>query len=467
MLQPTQPDEFEDNESAISERLGPFGGPEMTADEKIRGWFVEDSNIFTDSTPLKGEEAKAEARNHGLGDSFDNEPLHQGEQEETNSEYQASNEQEADIEVILMSELDNARINFVVNTDSFSWLLKVLQCRSQLDYSSATVHKSIRQTVSSKLSQHRGSRALWPQRVGIRIPWDPRVFIQQQEYDNSKMLSTALTITGNATRAQLSSCRDYLDQVWPVTGNAVLQGIIRATDEESLPLTITLFDGMQLSLELEDGSLQAQCVGLFDSIVEVIEIIAWISCALRESTSPDKITYCTANLGVDQKCTERDSSAEFLIDFTEEDLPAANSAELLGCGCWLDGLMKNPVIARGFPTAGRPDGTSGLELPLEAMALLVGATQLTVFNNRMLVKGFNAAVVPTAYSDSVIQWHFLLNNDGTRLPYGDPRIMEGPELLHAQAVAQVQKARHILGWTSAAAYNIGMDFLASRNPRRE
>ncbi|KAK1760035.1 hypothetical protein QBC47DRAFT_426841 [Echria macrotheca] len=321
MLQPPQPDEeIEDNESAISEFPNTFGGPAMTVDEKIQGWFVADSNIPPDPTDTEEKGVKAEGYILGLDASLEYEPERKAGPDETNRGSETSNEQEADAEAILISELDTARINFVVNTTSFSWLLKVLRSRSQLDYRAATARESIRKTVSSTLSQHRGSRALWPQRVGIRIPWDPRLFIQQQEYDGSRSLTTSLTITGDEKRAQLSSCRDYLDQVWPLTGEAVLQGIIAATEEDDLPLTVTLFDGMQLSLELTDGFLQAQCVGLFDSIVEVIEILAWISCALRESSKPDKITYCTASLGIDQTSIERDSSAEFLIYFTEEDL---------------------------------------------------------------------------------------------------------------------------------------------------
>jgi hypothetical protein len=435
---------MEDHGSVVSGASNSVDNPGMSFGEKVREWSVADPTSVEESDESGAYRLVAATPSDQILSNCDldemddeNGPQSQGVGPETT-----------------LSDLDAARINFAVNTSSFSWLLKAVKSRSQLDYSVADSLESIRETASSILSQYRGNRALWPQRVGVRMAWDPRLFIQQQEYEGSESIITALTITGTAMKAQLTSCRDYLNQVWPLTGEAVLEGIIAAAKDET-PVRRTLFDGMQFSVELINGGLQIECIGLFDSIVDVIEVLAWIGSTLRESSAPNKIRYSTTEMKIGKKAIERNLPSEVFLVFAEDNIPDADTPPAGAGGCWLHGLLRNPVIAKGFPTPLRPDDTPGLETPVEAIALLVDASQLNVFNNRALLKGFNAAAVPTAYKDTVIQWHLILNEDGSRLQYGDVRIAESPEVSPTQAVAKIHGARHILGWTSAAAYNIG------------
>ncbi len=423
-----------------------FGDPGMTFDEKIRKWSVQN--------PSDGEDGglASEANEDGTSE-LDNQSLSNDDLNKIDDEKPSENE-EAGHETIL-GEQDRARIDFAVNTSSFSWFLKAVQSRSQLDYSSAGVLDLTRETASSILSQYRGNRALRPQQISIRMAWNPQLFVQQQEYDGIHSLFTALAITGTTMKAQLSSCSDYLNQVWPLTGEAVLGAIIAAAKTGEVPATTTLFDGMQLSIELVEGSLRAKCVGLLESIIDVVEVLAWIGSALRESLIPDKMMYSTTSLRIHQKAVLKDSSAELLLNFAEEELPVSDMPHIATGGCWLNGLLRNPVISKGFPTPIRPEGTPGLEMPLKAMALLVNAPHLILFNNRALLKGFNAAAIPTSYTDSVIRWHFIMSEDGGRLQYGDDRITESPQVSSTLATTQIQMARHILGWTSSAAYNVG------------
>jgi hypothetical protein len=177
-----------------------------------------------------------------------------------------------------LSEADMERISFAVNTSSFSWLLKVVQSRSQLSYSTADALDSIRKPLSFCLNQYRGNRALRSQKVVIRMALDPRVFIEQQGYEGSHYLLTALTITGSSTKARLLSCEEYLKQTWPLTGETVLEALIEVAraDHPGTPVTRSLFDGLQLTLHLDTEGVRAGCIGLFDSIVEVAEVLAWI-----------------------------------------------------------------------------------------------------------------------------------------------------------------------------------------------
>lgn len=439
-------DEMEDRDSIVSGMGKSSGEVEMNFHEKVREWSV------VNPTNEEGE-ASGEAQEPG-SPAFNSRSVFGDNLDETHNKYYG---EDADVALeTSLSEMDAARINFVVNTSSFSWLLKAVKSRPQLDYSTNDVLKSIRKLAALALNRHRGNRALCAQRAVIRMAWDPCRFIAQQGYDGARSLLNCVTITGTTKKAQLLSCRDYLNQVWPITGEAVLEGVITLAKVSSGSVSKTLFDNLQLSLQLVDEGLQVECVGLFDSIVEVIEVLSWIGSALHESSIPYRITYSTAELKIRAKGVQRDSSAQFLLTFAEEEPPILDTLGTLNGGCWLNGFLKNPVIAKGFPTSLRSEEVLGLEVPLEVMALLLDTSQLTVFNRRVLLKGFNAAVIPTTYADSVIQWHLILNEDGSRLRYGDKRIAESPHIVPAEVTSRMQGARHFLGWTSNAAYNIGM-----------
>jgi len=453
-LQASQPEleaEAQDQKTIASDREGWTSDPEMTVHEKVLGWSTADP---ADHDGLSQWEGRNEDDAGGERPQTPALDINNTPDQQDGAEGEEPGDSSDNLKPTL-PEVDMARINFVINTSSFSWLLKAVQSRSQLDYAAADILDSIRTAASSCLNEYRGNRALRSQKAVMRMAWDPRAFLEQQGYERINALRTAITINGSAAEAQLLSCESYVKQTWPLTGETVLEALTAATDvDPATPVTRTMFDGLQLSLQLEDGSVRVECSGLFDSIVEVAEVLSWIGAALRESSVPGKITHSIASLRFDEKATYKDSSVQLLLSFTEEELPSTSAASLEG-SCWLHGFLNNPVIAKGFPVTHRPNAMMGLEMPLEVMALLVDAPQLTVFNNRALLKGFNAAVFPTAYAENLIKWHFILNEDGERLRYGDKRTMESPQVAPSEATSRIREARHILGWATAAAYNIG------------
>ncbi|GAB1319896.1 hypothetical protein MFIFM68171_10106 [Madurella fahalii] len=309
----------------------------------------------------------------------------------------------------VLSEVDISRINFVINTPSFALLRATVQ----------------------RIQDHHS-------------------------------LATALTITGSGRRTQLLTCREYLKQTWPQVGEQVLKVLIAAVVREGEAAEGHLFDDTRILVAMGDGVTRVDCTGLQDSIVEVTEVVSWIGAALRESTfSPDEISSSIANLHVLQGSSQ-DGGVRCLVTFIEEEI--AQDEMLPGRGaCWY-GLLKNPVVAQGFPVPMRANDLRGLEIPLEAMGLLVGAPRLTVFQEVAVLKGFNAATVATACTTdktnkTIMLWHFMMNPDGSRLPFSDHRVSSGGisfSLLAPAAVIQkVQAARHILGWAPKVSYNIG------------
>jgi len=166
------------------------------------------------------------------------------------------------------------------------------------------------------------------------------------------------------------------------------------------------------------------------------------------------IEYSVAELTVDKHNYSNDRTVLFELNYTAERLPASQSQKLQGGSCWL-GLLGNPVIAKGFPVPARDDSQPGLEVSLETMALLLDAAHVTIFNERAILKGFNAAVVATLYSDSVVLWHFVINKDGSRVTYSDERLMREVPATSSVPLLQLQNARHILGWAPSVSYNFG------------
>ena len=58
-----------------------------------------------------------------------------------------------------------------------------------------------------------------------RVHWDPVAFLVEQDYDqpSDSEIGQAVTITGSRSDAQALSCREYMKQTWPRTGDRILR----------------------------------------------------------------------------------------------------------------------------------------------------------------------------------------------------------------------------------------------------
>ncbi|KAM7222553.1 hypothetical protein V8F06_002047 [Rhypophila decipiens] len=96
--------------------------------------------------------------------------------------------------------------------------------------------------------------------------------------------------------------------------------------------------------------------------------------------------------------------------------------------CWKR-FFKKLTVAQGYPIPSRPDGFDGLQIPLHQAAKILQARRIDRFHSRHIVKGYSTALYPTRVSpqDNFIAWHFIENEDGSRLSYIDPRLGEGED----------------------------------------
>jgi hypothetical protein len=90
------------------------------------------------------------------------------------------------------------------------------------------------------------------------------------------------------------------------------------------------------------------------------------------------------------------------------------------------------------------------------MAALGGAERATIFDGQLLVKGFSTMFIPTRRVENSIVWHFLFNEDKTRISYTaakQSRVpFSGSDLVDYQCLLT---SRSFLGWSSSVTLHTG------------
>jgi len=119
--------------------------------------------------------------------------------------------------------------------------------------------------------------------------------------------------------------------------------------------------------------------------------------------------------------------------------------------CW-QGMFRNPVVVRGFPVLRRPQTNTGLEMPLDMAAALIGAKRLHSFSSQLCLKGFSAILTAIQAVEGIVLWHLVYNPRGERVSYLDISEL-APEPL---SVNLLRSSRHVIGWCSEALYLAGM-----------
>ncbi|KEF51826.1 uncharacterized protein A1O9_12163 [Exophiala aquamarina CBS 119918] len=101
-------------------------------------------------------------------------------------------------------------------------------------------------------------------------------------------------------------------------------------------------------------------------------------------------------------------------------------------------MFRNPMVVNGFPILARHENEQGLEISLGIMSILAEAHFATHYNTTLVLKGLCTMLVPTRRTDRSITWHFLLNENGMRIPYFSFR----------ERCPEDGDIRHFVGWVS-------------------
>ena len=99
-------------------------------------------------------------------------------------------------------------------------------------------------------------------------------------------------------------------------------------------------------------------------------------------------------------------------------------------------------MVEDFPTPVRSAAGTGIQMPLELMARLVGTKKVQEFLGALFLKGSTSMLYPTESDGRVMSWHHDYNADGKYLSYVDNSTIP----LQHISVERLSVAQHIVGW---------------------
>jgi hypothetical protein len=197
--------------------------------------------------------------------------------------------------------------------------------------------------------------------------------------------------------------------------------------------------------------------GSINWTAEIGEVLAWLGTALRPPAGDCKTMCCNPSVAVELAKPYAGSIMAVMchIRYDYDPLPAPAFGPH-GC-CWHD-LFHNSVIAKGFPIPKKPSDIVGLELSLSAMAALTEASLVTDFGGCLFLKGFSSMLVLMYISGETCQWHYLFNEDGSRIQYTDRRV-RNTNPLKVDDISKLRSSigsmRHGIGWCQNVHWLIG------------
>ncbi|KAI3319843.1 hypothetical protein HD806DRAFT_538810 [Xylariaceae sp. AK1471] len=369
---------------------------------------------------------------------------------------------------LMIPELEEYR-KLIFEDPGYMWMLARLRREIILSTFEHEILHHIRETILWAIPQtNHVSRKKAPEeaQVTFTVDWDIIGFLCQQGYDmpHSEAVANSITLTGTRTHAQALTCRQYMAQMWPLTGSQTLKLIQETLKTTEHKRTVFFNSPCRLTLEaiiVDGSSVIVTASGLPDFIVEIGEQLAWLGSALRLSILNTGICICTPYM--DETISSEDGTSRMGCSIKYNIEPCPPSAQSPNGQCW-SYLFSNPVIARGFPILHREEPDTGLEMPLELMVSLTGTRYLNTFNSNVFIKGFNTMLVPAKQSEDLLVWHLLYSHDPSeRISY------LSSDLEHANiAKAGLEQSRHVLGWcadatsivgTTHATYDIGRSHL--------
>ncbi|KAL9611861.1 MAG: hypothetical protein Q9167_003515 [Letrouitia subvulpina] len=236
-------------------------------------------------------------------------------------------------------------------------------------------------------------------RVTFVVDWELSDCMSKQ-YEGSIQLGHLLILVGSARKAYATKCSEYLKLNWPKTWEICLAAVeetLRSTENLSV-----IYSQSKISIIITraaDSPLVMQLMGSSEAILEVAQQLVFIAATFRLSSTRLSLSDCFL---------ESESIEVFRLGLAPlEAVPYENSM------CWHP-LFTGSIIVRGFPMPPRADGV-GIELPYSVMLALARILYPVEFAGGILLKGFDTMLVPTACSNSSIQWHFIQEESSNNL----------------------------------------------------
>lgn len=129
--------------------------------------------------------------------------------------------------------------------------------------------------------------------------------------------------------------------------------------------------------------------------------------------------------------------------------------------CW-HLMMKNFVVAHGFPIPTRDFSERGIEIPFELMTTLGNIWYPKEYLGGIVLKGFSTVIVPVDLHGTSVQWHFLHNENKREMLHMEAIYERCPDIkIVEQAkfedITSTDK-RHFLGYAEEAKISLGTKY---------
>jgi hypothetical protein len=215
-----------------------------------------------------------------------------------------------------------------------------------------------------------------------------------------------------------------------------------------------LIDGTQLTTYFDAEGLVTKVSGTSASILDIGELLAWLGGTLQTSPDPSRLAYVYPHMITHTEMGDSSGSPTIShhFSFKTGNIDDPTTTHETNGRCWHH-LFKNPVIVKGYPITPKARTDSGIEIPLNIMAAMIGSEKIDEYDGKCFIKGFSKMLVPVEKDDHSIYWHLYRTESHKRIPYWHPTTS------HAAFIdnAQMERCRHILGWTLDAEFLAGMN----------
>ena len=297
--------------------------------------------------------------------------------------------------------------------------------------------------------------------TSFNLTWELLAFVRAHLREGEK-LSQVVTLTGTPINAQASTCEQYIREVWPILGLGLLVFIEDLCDQHfrhrglsQVSMVRDFVRGgsfVNIEIKIKSDRTVINVDGPLESQMEVTEILAWLTAAVRSST-PLSLSSSEASL------TFEDYGSWPERAFFRLQPKPLNSIRNGSRLCWHP-LFEHSVIAVQFPYAPRTQGV-GVELSPFLMATLAGIRTAVEFRGGLILRGLSTALIPLGlrYGEDAIQWHLATTNTT------DDAIINGLldeiegigyyRYYRVQDVQQLWAKKAYLGWCSFAMVRLG------------
>ncbi|KAL7921611.1 hypothetical protein ACQKWADRAFT_117177 [Trichoderma austrokoningii] len=347
----------------------------------------------------------------------------------------------------------SAYYDLIPQTGGYQWLLS----RLKKEVFMAPAKPSFMSTINNLITQSLQSSFHTPAKIynaEFEVDWDIMAFLEKEEYSTKlhETVERVITVTGSYQDAYITTCEQYLDQTWPLSGRIMMQLVKDMADDKiGLQVQTDSSTGTRIRASIDGSKLIVAAEGLLTSVVEVGEQLAWLGAALRTPPHDQGLACCSPFIsasaaGAGQLLLKL-STVQFKIRFKDE---IQQDPSLSNGKCWHN-LFKNPMVVKGYPIPTRVETGTGAEMPINIMAGLARTPRVDCFKGMTFIKGFSTLLVPTRRSGDMIFWHLFYKKDGRRISYLDSDIAS---LGYAKNL-DLEQCRHVLGWCENAEFYAG------------